>query len=48
MIQYTIEKVGDSWAIMHGLKTLVLCLTLDKAHERLKELTRRNHDLSID
>lgn len=47
MILYTIERCGDSWAIMQGLKTIALCLTLDQAQKRLEKLTNEEKDLEM-
>ena len=37
-MNYTIEKQGRSWAIMHGLRTVSLCVSLEQAQKRLEEV----------
>lgn len=37
-MNYTIEKQGRSWAIMQGLRTVSLCVSLDQAQKRLEEI----------
>lgn len=38
-MNYTIEKQGRSWAIMQGLRTVSLCVSLEQAQKRLEEVT---------
>lgn len=47
MIHYTIERGRDSWAIMQGLRTIAIFLTLDQAQKRLDELTNEEKDLEM-
>ena len=37
-MNYTIEKKGRSWAIMQGLRTVSLCVSLEQAQKRIDEI----------
>jgi hypothetical protein len=47
MIHYTIEREGDSWAIMQGLRTIAIFLTLYQTQKRLDEFTNEEKDLEM-
>lgn len=44
-MDYTIEKQGRSWAIMHGLRVVSLCVSLEQAQKRLEEVANENAEL---